>query len=285
MIDIQSLADLFSKSNIMLLIALFFIFNLCIVVVEAIHDRARCVSRNWKDSLSNVTIFIFTQLLERTFYGAIFFVALLPFYYWLSPIEIPMNAMTWLLALIIADFTYYWMHRVEHKYRLLWAHHSVHHSSQDYNLTIALRICVFESLLVWVFFVPMIIIGFNPFQTIVAFILVVQYQSWIHTTHIGELKWLEGILNTPSAHRVHHGSNKQYLDKNFGAVLMIWDRIFQTYEMERRKVEFGLTESIGTTNPIQINLFEYKRLWRDICAQQTLKKKLRLLFGQLGSTG
>jgi len=245
-------------------------------------DRLTHASRNWKDSLSNVIIFLFTQVLEKTFYGTIFFIALLPFYFWFSPIEIPMNAITWLFALLAADFSYYWMHRIEHKYRLLWAHHSVHHSSQDYNLTVALRICVFESLLTWIFLVPMIIVGFNPFQTIVAFILVVQYQSWIHTKHIGKLKWLEGILNTPSAHRVHHGSNPIYLNKNFGSVLMVWDRLFNTYEKEHEEVAYGLTENIGTTNPIHINLFEYKRLWQAICNQQSLKNKLNALFGELG---
>jgi len=280
--DIQSLTSLLEQSQITTLLALLFLFNVSITAMEAILDGYSHSKRNWKDSLANVSIFALMQLLEKTLYGAVFFIALLPFYFWFSPFEIPMNVMTWLLALIVADFSYYWMHRIEHTFRLFWAHHSVHHSSQDYNLTIAMRICILESIVIWIFLVPMILIGFNPFQTIVAFILVVQYQTWIHTKHIGKLHWVEGVLNTPSAHRVHHGSNSKYIDKNFGSVLMIWDKLFGTYQKEQETVIYGLTENINTNNPIHINLHEYRKLWRDAVAQPSLWKKLTVFFGKLG---
>ncbi|WP_199185058.1 sterol desaturase family protein [Aquimarina sp. I32.4] len=150
-----------------------------------------------------------SQLLEKTVFGSIGILCLLPFYH-ISPFEIPMNGWTWCIGLLLADFTYYWMHRLEHEHRILWANHSVHHSSENYNLTISMRLSIIESAIEWVFLIPMIIIGFTPFQTIVSLIFIAQYQTWIHTERIIKLGWLDEIFNTPSVHRVHHGSNKKY---------------------------------------------------------------------------
>lgn len=279
--NIETIAQLFEASPIMSVVVFLFLFNSGLTLIEAVVDISTNAKRDWRDSAANFSIFVVMQLLEKTAYSGIFLLGLLPFYYWLSPFEIPMTGLTWLLAFIVADFSYYWMHRVEHKYRIFWAHHSVHHSSEDYNLTIAFRLCVIESMVEWIFLIPMVLVGFNPFQTIVAFILIVQYQSWIHTKHIDKLAWLDGIINTPSSHRVHHASNRQYWDKNFGSVLMLWDRLFGTYEREQETVVFGLDKNIGTHNPIKINLFEYQRLLRDIRMQKTLKNKLCVLVAKL----
>jgi len=227
---------------------------------------------------------VLSNVVERTWLGLVFFVMLLPFYYFLSPIDIPMTPVTWVAAFVLADFSYYWMHRIEHKVRILWANHSVHHSSEDYNLTVSLRIFLLDGVIEWIFLVPMILIGFNPFQTIMAFLLVVQYQSWIHTEHIKSLGFLDKILNTPSNHRVHHGSNQEYLDKNFGGFFILWDKLFGTYAAEEAKVVYGLTDNINTNNPLMINVAEYVRLYRDVKRCNSFKAKLRCVFGGLSTS-
>jgi len=279
--DIESLSNLFYSSPLMQLSAWLALFNLSITVIEVVADLVLKRKRRWRDSGANSLIFIINILIERTWYGAVMFVFLLPAYYFLSPLEFSMTPWTWLAALILADFSYYWMHRSEHKIRILWAHHSVHHSSEDFNLTVAYRLCLFEGATTWLFLVPMVLLGFNPFQTIVAFLLVVQYQSWIHTEHISTLSRLEGVINTPSAHRVHHGSNQQYLDKNFGGVLMIWDRMFGTYEAEKESVVYGLTKNIKTNNPILITVHEYINIFKDVRRCDNVKDIFRVIFGGL----
>jgi sterol desaturase/sphingolipid hydroxylase (fatty acid hydroxylase superfamily) len=140
-----------------------------------------------------------------------------------------MTGWTWLLALLAADFTYYWMHRLEHEHRILWASHSVHHSSNDYNLTVGFRLSLVEGFFEWAFLIPMILIGFSPFQAIVGLVLVAQYQHWVHTERVTKMGWLDEVFNTPSVHCVHQGSNRQYIDKNYGGILMIWDKLLSTY--------------------------------------------------------
>ena len=277
----DKLVELFTQSNLMTLVAVIFLFNLAITLVEALADLFFKKRRRWKDSWANVAIFIARQLLENTAYGAIGFVGLLPFY-WLTPLSIPMTAWTWGLALVAADLTYYWMHRLEHEHRILWASHSVHHSSQDYNLTIGFRLCLIEGLFEWLFLIPMILLGFNPFQAVIALVLIAQYQHWIHTERIGRLGWLDEWFNTPSVHRVHHGSNRQYLDKNYGGVLMAWDKLFGTFQREEAPVVYGLTRNINTNNPITINLIEFGRLWQDMRKCRGLKAKLKKCFGPIG---
>jgi len=230
--------------------------------------------------LSNVAIFFLGNLTERFLLGSLGVLALLPIYLFL-PYEIPMNWWTWCLALLAADFTYYWMHRLEHEHRILWASHSVHHSSEDYNLSVSFRLSIVEGLFEWAFLLPMILAGFNPFQAIMALIFVVQYQTWIHTEHIGKLGWLDEVFNTPSVHRVHHGSNRKYLDKNYGGVLMIWDKIFGTFQREEEKVKYGLTRNISTYNPIKINFVEYGNIWKDVRRCRTFWDKMKIVFGNL----
>lgn len=274
------LISLFEESPFMSYVGYFFIFNLAIIGIEVIIDLATSKKRRWRDSGANFAIFLINQVLEKTIVGAIGIVALLPFHY-LTPLSIPMNWWTWILAIIAADFTYYWMHRIEHEHRILWGNHSVHHSSEDYNLTVSMRLSIIEPMIEWVFLLPMILIGFTPFQAIVGLIFVAQFQTWIHTERIGKLGWLDLIFNTPSVHRVHHGSNKKYLDKNYGGVLMIWDHLFGTYQKEEEKVIYGLTKNIKTNNPLKINFLEYKYIWDDVKKCRTFKHKLKIIFGGL----
>ena len=277
---IDSLAALFDTYPIILVVVILFAFNLSITGLEIILDLFSKKERRWGDTLANCAIFLAHQVFEKTAFASIAFIALLPFYA-LTPLHISMTVWTWLLALLVADFTYYWMHRMEHKFRVLWASHSVHHSSQDYNLTVGFRLSILEGLFEWAFLIPMVLLGFNPFQALIALVLVAQYQHWIHTEHIGKLGWLDEILNTPALHRVHHGSNRQYLDKNFGGILMVWDKIFNTFQREEAPIRYGLTRHINTNNPIKITFIECQHIWRDLKRCQNNWDRLRIIFGGL----
>ncbi len=251
------------EAGVMKYVGYFFVFNIALTAIELILDFSTSKERRWKDTGANILIFILGQLLEKTAFGAIGLICLFPFH-WLSPFAIPLNPWTWVLAFLTADFTYYWMHRIEHEHRILWANHSVHHSSEDYNLTIAMRLSIIEGAIEWIFLIPMMLIGFTPFQAIIGLVFVAQYQTWIHTETIVKLGWLDEVFNTPSVHRVHHGSNPQYLDKNYGGVLIIWDKLFGTFQREEEAVKYGLTKNIHTNNPITINFVEYKNIWADV---------------------
>jgi sterol desaturase/sphingolipid hydroxylase (fatty acid hydroxylase superfamily) len=175
----------------------------------------------------------------------------------MSPWQLPINVWTILLSIFLTDFCYYWNHRAEHRIRLFWAHHSVHHSSTDFNLTVALRLSWVENFVLWIFYIPLALIGFHPLLILMGLQISGLYQVWIHNQKIGQLGLLEGIINTPANHRVHHGANPIYIDKNYGGIFIFWDRLFGTYQPEIEKVYYGLTENIGTSNMLKINFIGY----------------------------
>ncbi len=183
------------------------------------------------------------------------------------------------LALVLWDFLYYWDHRLQHERRLLWANHVSHHSSQHYNLSTALRQPWTGLMMTWVF-APLPLLGIRPKMAMRAGQLNLLYQYWIHTEVIDRLpKAAEKVLNTPSHHRVHHGSNRQYLDKNYGGILIVWDKLFGTFEPELRRVRYGLTKNIDTFNPIRISLQEFVDIGRDVAGARGWRAKARQLFG------
>ena len=215
-----------------------------------------------RENAANAVIAVGNALVERTLLGFVFYLGL-----WavesFALLSLPVTPLTWIAALLAVDFLYYWEHRIEHRVRLLWSYHSVHHSSPEFDLTTAYRLSWVESAVIWVFFAPMVLLGFDVVQTVIAFAVMTTYQTWIHTQRIGRLGPLEGVVNTPSAHRVHHGRNPEYLDKNYGGILMIWDRLFGTYAPERARVDFGVTHPIETANPIAIQFGEFAAIARD----------------------
>ncbi len=166
-----------------------------------------------------------------------------------------------LLGTILFDFIFYWAHRWGHEVNLFWGAHIVHHQSEQYNLSVALRQSWFHNFLSFWMFIPIAILGVDPivFMAVSAFSIL--YQYWIHTKLIGKLGPIEWVLNTPSAHRVHHATNEHYLDKNYGAILIIWDRIFGTYQEEDVEPNYGITKPFLSWNPIWANLHFYKELW------------------------
>ena len=155
----------------------------------------------------------------------------------------------WLIAFVVVDLAYYWWHRLSHEVNFLWAAHAVHHQSEDYNLAVALRQSILTSFTSLPFYYPMAFLGVPPVVYVTMVALSTLYQFWIHTELVGKLGWLERFLNTPSHHRVHHAVNPQYLDRNYGAILIVWDRLFGTFVEEREPAVFGTTKPIGSFNP------------------------------------
>jgi len=179
-----------------------------------------------------------------------------------------------LAALVTWDFLYYWDHRWQHEKRIFWANHVTHHSSERYNLSTALRQPWSAYLLSWVFF-PMPLVGFTAAQTAKAGQLNLLYQYWIHTEAIDRLSpAAEKVLNTPSHHRVHHGANPQYIDKNYGGILITWDKLFGTFEPEVRRIKYGLTKNIKTFNPVKIGYQEFADIARDVRRTKGWRNKL-----------
>jgi sterol desaturase/sphingolipid hydroxylase (fatty acid hydroxylase superfamily) len=178
--------------------------------------------------------------------------------------KIPSNALTAMLVLVLMDFIYYWDHRCSHRVRGLWAlYHSIHHSSIQFDQTTSLRISAIDGFFSPWFYLPLVLIGFDPLLVIASFGVILAYQTWIHTESIGKLPWLDGWLNTPANHRVHHASQVQYHDKNYSAIFMIWDRMFGSYQKEQETPIYGITHPIETANPWKIHVIEIERLWRD----------------------
>jgi sterol desaturase/sphingolipid hydroxylase (fatty acid hydroxylase superfamily) len=248
-----------------------------ITVAEIAIDFCFKKKRSYRETAANVGIgFVDEIVIARL--SEVVMIAGLSLFANLTPLRFPVNVWTMLLAILFADFLYYWNHRAEHRIRFFWAYHSVHHSSTDFNLTVALRLAWIENFILWIFYIPMVLVGFHPLQTLIAIAITSLYQVWIHNQKIGRLGILESIFNTASNHRVHHGSNSIYIDKNYGAVLMIWDKLFGTYQAETEKVTYGLTENIQTHNPIKINCIEYLRIFRDFRHSKTLQEKFSCFF-------
>jgi len=187
----------------------------------------------------------------------------------------------WLAAIMLflgVDCAYYWFHRIAHEYNAPWAGHVVHHSSEDYNLAVALRQGTFQGVFSWVFYLPLALLGYPPawFAAMSSFDTL--YQFWIHTRLIGKLGPLEWVLNTPSNHRVHHGRNPKYLDRNYAGTLIIWDRMFGTFQVEEEEPVYGLTKPLNSWNPLWANLHVWRDLFRDAWLAPRWGDKLRIWF-------
>jgi sterol desaturase/sphingolipid hydroxylase (fatty acid hydroxylase superfamily) len=195
-----------------------------------------------------------------------------------------LQASKWSLpvAMVAWDFLYYWNHRWMHEVRLFWANHVTHHSSERYNLSTALRQPWSGYLMSWVF-LPMPFVGLPARHIAKAGQLNLLYQYWIHTEAIDKLPApFEAMLNTASHHRVHHGSNPQYLDKNYGGILIVWDKLFGTFEPEVRRVKYGLTKNVKTFNPVRIGYHEFVDIARDVRAARGWRDKLGFVFRRPG---
>ena len=192
-----------------------------------------------------------------------------------------------LLALVAQDFVYYWKHRIAHQVRWFWSAHVVHHSSEHFNLTTALRQPWNNHFTGHIFLsIPLVLLGFHPL--LIAFVASVNllYQFWIHTESIDKMpRWFEAVMNTPSHHRVHHGTNPQYLDMNYAGIFIIWDKLFGTFveEQDDVDIQYGVVKPIETYNPIKIAFVEWLNIFKDAAKSKlTLKQRLGYLFGPPG---
>ena len=195
---------------------------------------------------------------------------------------VPITWWSFIILIFLDDFSYYWFHRTSHENRFFWASHVVHHSSKHYNLSTALRQTWTGGFYSFIFWLWLPLIGFHPGMIIFQMSISLLYQFWIHTELIQKMpKWIEFFLNTPSHHRVHHGSNPIYLDRNHAGILIIWDKLFGTFqpELESEKVKYGLVVNIKTYNPIVIAFNEWGALFKDLIIKNvSLRNRIKYLY-------
>ncbi len=253
------------------------IFALLIAIEAYLIIRENRELFDRKDTWNN----IFIGFVSVAF-GALFAVVTTQVYLWASsitPIQIPMNVWwAWVLLLFVDDFAYYWFHRVSHESRFFWNFHVVHHSSNQYNLSVAVRQSWFSGIAHWIFYVPLAFLGFPFWAFVLMHGLNLIYQFWIHTKFIGKMGWLEYILNTPSHHRVHHGVNEQYLDKNYAGIFIIWDRLFGTFVEEKEEVKYGIITPLTSYNPLWANSHAWFEMYDKMKVKKSLLGKLRCVF-------
>lgn len=248
-----------------ILYAIPFFFLTMVAEWRVLRDRQaslRAKGYTLKDTLASLSMGV-----GYLVFNAIVTLATIPIYVWLSQFALwDLSGLWWMWpALILAeDFCYYWYHRFGHEVRFFWASHVNHHSSRFYNLSTALRQSWTTPLTGWIFWVPLVLVGFPVELILLQKALNLLYQYWIHTESVGRLGPLEWVLNTPSHHRVHHGRNLRYLDKNYGGIFIIWDRIFGTFQEEDEPVEYGLVHNLETYNPITIAFHEWVAIGKDI---------------------
>ena len=191
---------------------------------------------------------------------------------------IPLWAM-WILTFVLIDLVFYIYHRISHKSRFLWAIHMSHHSSEEMNFAVSFRQAWLGPLSKIPFFIVLPLIGLDPTIIAVAGVISTLWGIFGHTQVIKKLGPLEWIFNTPSHHRVHHGANEQYIDKNYGNLFIIWDRMFGTFELEKERVRYGLVKNVNTFNPIKITLMEWNSILKDLNKASNIKESFNIFFG------
>lgn len=190
----------------------------------------------------------------------------------------------WVLLVLLEDFSYWFMHLLDHRIRFLWAGHIHHHSSKEFNFSVGLRSAVFEPIEKFFFFIPLAFLGFHPLDIILIYVLAQGWGTFVHTKMIKKLGPLEYVFTTPSHHRVHHGMNEIYLDKNYGMFLIIWDKMFGTFQAEDpgEPVQFGTVKNVAYKNYLDIIFNEYGQIMKDARQKLPLKKRLMYIFGPPG---
>jgi len=254
------------------------LFALLIAVEAWLVIREGQENFDRKDTWTNIFIGLMSVV-----WGALFGLITGYFYlmiYEIVPYKMPMNAWwAWVILLFVDDFAYYWFHRLSHEIRFFWNFHVVHHSSSQYNLSVAVRQSWFGGVAHWIFYLPVALLGFPLWAFATMHGLNLIYQFWIHTKLVGKLGFLENILNTPSHHRAHHGINKQYLDKNYAGIFIIWDRMFGTFVEEIETPRYGIITPLTSYNPLWINSHAWTETWAAMRARRTMRGKLRCVFG------
>ena len=263
----------------------FFVIGAAILLIEMVKGLFSNSFR-WRGyldmfaSISTQAPFLLVEILLLSFAYEGYVLLANSFVSWTFPISAGMV----LLTIVVADFVYYWEHRLAHEIRLFWTQHAVHHSSRYFNISVALRFGPMEGVISAIIHAPLVLIGFPP-ELVFASILIVQaYQTWIHTSLIGKLGPLDGIFNTPSNHRVHHGCDEKYIDRNYGGILIIWDRLFGTYAREDETPCYGLKRDFDSVNPISVWFSELPQFFSDLKNARSFGEWRMYLFGPPGWT-
>ncbi len=245
------------------------------LVYEAITKRK---TYRLNDSITNINTGVLQQLINT--FTALFKIALYTLIYEHAALfHWQEGWLAFTVAMILWDFCYYWSHRMAHEVSLFWGGHVVHHQSEEYNLSVALRQTSTGFFWGFPFYVPMAILGVDPVYYALAGGFNLLYQFWIHTEHIGRLpKWFEAVFNTPSHHRVHHGRDPKYLDKNYAGILIIWDRLFGTFKREEETPHYGTTKPLKSWNPVYANVAHYVDLFKIVKEVRTVKDGWNVLF-------
>lgn len=236
----------------------------------------------WRDTLTNFVLMLLNGGIDLAF-RAVYVVILVEMYQY-RVTEIDNVYLYWFLLFLAEDFAFYVLHVVDHYCRLFWAVHVTHHSSEHFNLTTGFRSSVFQPLYRFVYFLPLVLVGFKPADIVLMYSITQTYGILVHTNYVGKLGWLGYVFVTPSHHRVHHASNVAYLDKNMGMCLIIWDRLFGTYqeELEEEPVRYGLTKSLEDTSLGNTIFHEWKAIARDFGKNVGIGTKLKYLFNPPG---
>lgn len=252
-----------------------------LITIEVIYDRLH--NKNLyrlQDALTNISCGITEQVS-----GIFIKVGTVALYYFVFEhfrwFTLPNNALWGIVLFLGVDFCYYWAHRLSHEINLFWAGHVVHHQSEDYNLSVALRQGFAQKLFTIIIYLPLAFLGFSTELFLIFSAWNTLYQFWIHTETIGKLGPLEWVLNTPSHHRVHHGREPKYIDKNHAGVLIIWDRLFGTFQAEEERPVYGITTPANTWNPLYAQVQHFSNIWSD-WRQVRGWDKIRLLYKKPG---
>lgn len=233
-----------------------------------------------KDTIHNIVLSSLNALLDILMRGICLLV--LNYFYQFHFFEIQNTFWYWFWLVIAQDFMFYWLHRVDHYCRFFWAIHVTHHNSEEFNLTVGFRSSVFQPFYRFIYYIPLALLGFKGIDIMLVYSATQIFGILVHTQTIHKLGLLEYIFVTPSHHRVHHGKNVPYLDKNMGMLLIIWDKLFGTFEEESETVEYGLTKPLEKQDLFTLIFHEWIEMMKDVKRAPTLKDKLMYIFGPPG---
>ena len=240
----------------------------------------------WRSTLQNFFLSFSSAVIDILCRG--FYLLVLHRIFSLRLIELNGSVLYWILLIVFTDFLLYWLHRIDHYCRFFWAVHVTHHSSEHMNITVGFRSSVFQPVYRYLYFIPLAFIGFRPLDILLVYSALQIWGVLLHTEFIKKMGWLEFILVTPSHHRVHHASNLKYLDKNMGMFLIIWDKIFGTFQPELQAekyepIKYGLTTPLEKDSPANIIFHEWKNIRKDLHRKDIgWKEKTKYVFGPPG---
>lgn len=240
----------------------------------------------WKDTGTNIYLMLLNAGIDLGF--RLVYLAILNYFFIRAFLYIRSPFFYWLVLLVMEDMLYYWLHRFDHEIRFFWAVHVTHHSSQTLNFSVGFRSSVFQPLYRFLYFIPLALMGFRPVDIALIYSVTQIWGIFVHTELIRKMGWLEYFMVTPSHHRVHHGSNPKYLDRNMGMFLIIWDKLFGTFQPELspeeyQPISYGLTKNIEGANALSIIFHEWAQIWRDTTQRGiSFKTRLRYLVGPPG---